>query len=85
MAAEALILPAGSPYDRQQVCEHAESLARRYGEVPLDVDHELWTVHAVSDTACTVCDRATCSPAYSQAGVSYCASCARRHLRNASL
>ena len=82
-----LVIPASSPYERQQLIEYVQSCVRSRGAVRVRVDHAIWLVEspALQRLVCGACaqriTRVACRRS-TKRGIVNCAACAfaRPHL-----
>ncbi len=80
----ALLVPARTQYDHEVAFEHAESYARRYGVVRLEVDRQEFTVSYVNGgerRLCASCAHPLETLTYALGGRDLCLRCARRDTR----
>ncbi len=92
-ASGGLVLPANTPYDREQLLEHVRGCIRREGQVRIRVDHATWLVERADDRRRLVCHGCAQRPhdglcrRPGKTGGVYCLACAlvRPHLTIAFL
>ncbi len=80
----ALLIPARSQYDQENVFDHVESYARRHGTVRLELNRREFTVSCLTESerrTCANCKQQLESLTYALGGRTLCLRCARKGTR----